>query len=267
MAKPFKVLCIGGSDSGGGAGIQADLKATAACGCYAMTVITAVTAQNTRGVQDIFPVPGQVIASQIDAVLSDIGADAVKTGMLLTRAAVDVVVKKVREYGLKNVVVDPVMMAKGGRIMMQNAARKAMMVKLLPCALAVTPNIPEAEAMADRKILSVADMKKAAMIIAETGVQHVVVKGGHLRGSRKSGCVDILFDGEQFFEFRADWIETKNTHGTGCTFASALAARLAEGEHIIQAVEEAKRIVAKAIACSLSLGEGHGPVNAIRTME
>lgn len=266
MSGPFTLLCIGGSDSGAGAGIQADLKAAAACGCYATTVITALTAQNTRGVRDIFPVPGKFIAAQIDAVLSDIGADAVKTGMLLTRAAVEVVVKKIREYSLKNVVVDPVMIAKGGRVMMQDAARRAVVEKLLPLSLVVTPNIPEAEVLSNVKIRTVADMKKAAAIIRKTGAKQVVVKGGHLPGRRKKGVADILFDGEQYFEFQADWIETKNTHGTGCTFASALAAGLAAGDPVARAVEEAKRIVTEAIAGSLSLGKGHGPVNAIRIM-
>lgn len=266
MSGPFTILCIGGSDSGAGAGIQADLKAVAACGCYATTVITALTAQNTRGVQNIFPVPGKFIALQIDAVLSDIGADAVKTGMLLTRAAVDVVVKKIREYDLKNVVVDPVMIAKGGRAMMQDAARRAVVENLLPLSLVVTPNIPEAEVLSHKKIRTVADMKKAAAIICETGVKQVVVKGGHLPGSRKNGGVDILFDGERYFEFQADWIETKNTHGTGCTFASALASRLAAGDPVARAVEEAKRIVTEAIAGSLSLGKGHGPVNSFGKM-
>ncbi len=266
MIKPFKVLCIGGSDSGGGAGIQADLKAVSASGCYATTVITALTAQNTRGVQEIFPLSGKFIAAQMDSVLSDIGADAVKTGMLLNKSAVDAVAQKMSEYRVKKVVVDPVMIAKGGRAMMQDAARKAVIQKLMPQALVVTPNIPEAEALTGLKIRSMADMKQAAAIILETGVKNVVIKGGHLPDGRKKGSVDILYDGKQYDEYRAGWIDTKNTHGTGCTFASALAAHLAQGKTMIQAVEQAKRVVTEAIANSLSVGNGHGPVNVFGKM-
>ena len=262
MTKPFIVLCAGGSDSGGGAGIQADVKAVTVCGCYATTVITALTAQNTRGIQDIFPVPGKFIAAQMDAVLSDIGADAVKTGMLLNKSAVEVVAEKVHEYRLKKVVVDPVMIAKGGHMMMQDAARKAVIQKLLPQAFFVTPNIPEAEALTGLKIRSVEDMKKAATVIGESGVKNVVIKGGHLPESRKKGSVDILYDGKQYYDFRADWIDTKNTHGTGCTFASVLAAHLARGFSVADAVSQAKRVVTKAIAGGLWVGKGHGPVHA-----
>ncbi len=266
MIKPLRVLCIGGSDSGGGAGIQADLKTVSACGCYATTVITALTSQNTRGVQDISPVSGRFIATQMDSVLSDIGADAVKTGMLLTGSAVDVVTEKILQYRAKKVVVDPVMIAKGGRAMMQDAARKALIQKLLPLAFVVTPNIPEAEALTGLKIRSMADMKQAAAIIIKTGVKNVVIKGGHLPDGRKKGSVDILYDGKQYYEYRADWIDTKNTHGTGCTFASALAASLAQDKTMIQAVEQAKRFVTEAIANSLSVGNGHGPVNVLGKM-
>jgi len=263
MTRPFKVLCIGGSDSGGGAGIQADLKAVSACGCYGLSVITALTAQNTRGVQDIFPVPPKFIAAQLDAVLSDIGADAVKTGMLLTPGAVNAVVRKIERYGLQHVVVDPVMIAKGGRTMMQEQARQALVKKLLPRAQIVTPNIPEAESLAQMKIRSVSAMKTAAAVIAGFGVKNVVIKGGHLPGSRKSGSIDILYDGKQYYEFSADWIETKNTHGTGCTYASALAAGLAQGLSLFQAAGSAKMMVTKAIEQSLCLGHGHGPVNVV----
>lgn len=261
MSGPFKVLCVGGADSGGGAGIQADLKAVSACGCYGMTVITALTAQNTRGVQDIFPVPPKFMAAQLDAVLSDIGADALKTGMMLTAGAVNVVAGKIEQYGQKNVVVDPVMTAKGGCAMMQAAAQRALVKRLLPLASVVTPNIPEAESLAHMKIRSVAAMKKAAEVIFNLGVKNVVIKGGHLPGGRKSGSIDILYDGKHYYEFSADWIETKNTHGTGCTYASVLASGLAQGKHIFQAVEQAKKMVTQAIRNSLSLGKGHGPVN------
>jgi hydroxymethylpyrimidine kinase/phosphomethylpyrimidine kinase len=261
MARPVNVLCIGGSDSGGGAGIQADLKAVSACGGYGATVITALTAQNTIGVQDIFPVPQRFITAQLDAVLRDIGADAVKTGMLLTPGAVLAVVRSVEQYRLHNVVVDPVMMAKGGRAMMQVKALQVLVKRLLPLTRVLTPNIPEAESLTQMNIRSVAAMKKAAVVIFDLGVKNVVIKGGHLPGSRKSGSTDILYDGKHYYEFSSDWIETKNTHGTGCTYASALAAGLAQGKNIFQAVEQAKRMVTQAIEQSLCLGHGHGPVN------
>lgn len=261
MNRLFKVLCIGGSDSGGGAGIQADLKAVSACGNYGLTVITALTAQNTRGVQDIYPVPPKFITAQLDAVLSDIGADALKTGMMLTAGAVHAVVSKIEQYRQKQVVVDPVMIAKGGRTMMQEAARQALIKKLLPLALVATPNIPEAEYLTHMKINSIPAMKKAATVILDLGVKNVVIKGGHLPGRKISGSIDILYDGKQYFEFSADWIETKNTHGTGCTYASALASGLAQGKNILQAVEQAKIMVRHSIENSLSLGKGHGPVN------
>ncbi|MEE9912411.1 MAG: bifunctional hydroxymethylpyrimidine kinase/phosphomethylpyrimidine kinase [Deltaproteobacteria bacterium] len=263
MKGPFKVLCVGGSDAGGGAGIQADLKAVHACGGYGTSVITALTAQNTLGVQDIFPVPPKFIAAQLDAVLSDIGADAVKTGMLMTAGAVHALVHRIEQYKLTNVVVDPVMIAKGGRAMMQEAAKQTIIKKLLPLTRLITPNIPEAESLANMKIRSVAAMKKAAVAIFDLGVKNVVIKGGHLPGRKSFGSTDILYDGKEFYEFSADWIETKNTHGTGCTYASALAAGLAQGKNIFQAVEQAKRMVTQAIEQSLCLGHGHGPVNII----
>lgn len=266
MNRPFKVLCIGGSDSGAGAGIQADLKAVSVCGCYGLTVITALTAQNTRGVQDIFPVPPKFIAAQLDSVLADIGADALKTGMMLTAGAVNAVAHKIEQYRLKNVVVDPVMIAKGGCTMMQEEARLALVKKLLPLTFVITPNIPEAESLAQMKITSISSMKKAAAVILDLGVKNVVIKGGHLPDRRTSGSMDILYDGIQYYEFSADWIKTKNTHGTGCTYASVLASGLAQGKNILLAAEQAKRIVTEAIANSLSMGKGHGPVNVFGKM-
>jgi hydroxymethylpyrimidine/phosphomethylpyrimidine kinase len=263
LIKPPKVLCIGGSDSSGGAGIQADLKAVSACGCYGLSVITAVTVQNTLGVHDIHPVPQKIISAQLDAVLSDMGANAVKTGMLLTPGSVESVVKKIKEYGLKNVVVDPVMMAKGGHFLMQDKALEMLVKRLLPLAFVVTPNIPEAEAMCRLKIKSVAGMKKAAAFIRELGAKNVVIKGGHLPAGQRSGALDILYDGNQCYAYKAPWIETKNTHGTGCTYAAALACGLAQGMNIFNAVKLAKAAVTKAIENSLTLGYGHGPVNVI----
>jgi hydroxymethylpyrimidine/phosphomethylpyrimidine kinase len=260
--KPVKVLCIGGSDSSGGAGIQADLKAVSACGCYGMSVITAITAQNTLGVQDIYPVSSKFVAKQLESVLSDIGADAIKTGMLLTAGVVQIVVKKIKEYNIGKVVVDPVMMAKGGRSLMQGKTHEVLVKKLLPLAFVVTPNIPEAERLTRLKIKSVDAMKKAAAFIHNLGAKHVLVKGGHLPGAKQSSAVDILYDGDKYYEFSAPWIDSYDTHGTGCTYASGLAAEIARGENVIAAVEKAKKLVTDAIKNSNKIGAGHGPVNA-----
>ncbi|MGD0022122.1 MAG: bifunctional hydroxymethylpyrimidine kinase/phosphomethylpyrimidine kinase [Smithellaceae bacterium] len=261
--KQAVVLCIGGSDSSGGAGIQADLKAVSACGCYGMSVVTAITAQNTLGVQDIYPVSPKFVAQQLEAVLSDIGADAVKTGMLLTAGVVQIVAKKIKEYNISKVVIDPVMMAKGGRSLMQDKALEAIVKKLLPLAFVVTPNIPEAERLTRSKIKSVDEIKRAAVLIHKLGAKNVLIKGGHLPGAKQSGAVDILYDGDKYYEFSAPWIDTRNTHGTGCTFASALAAEIASGKNVVAATGKAKKLVTGAIKNSLKIGAGHGPVNAL----
>ena len=262
--KPVRILCIGGSDSSGGAGIQADLKAVSACGCYGMSVITAVTVQNTCGVKSIHPVPQKIILAQLDCVLSDIGADAVKTGMLLTVGVIEAVVKKVKEYCLEKLIVDPVMIAKGGHSLMRDSAKVALITKLLPLAFVATPNIPEAEVIAQCKIEGIAGMKKAAALIHGLGVKNVVIKGGHLRAAKKTGAVDILYDdGNNYYEYCSPWIATRDTHGTGCTYASSLAAALACEGNIVDAVAQAKIMVTKAIENSLRLGKGHGPVNVM----
>jgi hydroxymethylpyrimidine/phosphomethylpyrimidine kinase len=201
LIKPVKILCVGGSDSSGGAGIQADLKAVSACGCYGMSVITSVTVQNTKGVHSIHAIPAKIILAQLDSVLSDIGADAVKTGMLLTAGAVESVVKKVKEYRLEKLIVDPVMIAKGGHSLMQEKAKEALIKKLLPLAFVMTPNIPEAELLAQCKIKGIDGMKKAAALIQRLGVKNVVIKGGHLRNAKKTGAVDILYDGNKYYEY------------------------------------------------------------------
>jgi hydroxymethylpyrimidine/phosphomethylpyrimidine kinase len=264
--KPYKVLCIGGSDSSGGAGIQADLKAASACGCWGMSVITAVTAQNTLGVQDVFAVPAEFVEKQIDSVLSDIGADAIKTGMLLNADIVSAVAGMIKKYNIKKLVVDPVMVAKGGRNLMLAKARQALIKKMLPLALVVTPNIPEAEELAQMEINTIADVKKAAKIIYETGVQNVLIKGGHLKNGKNKSVVDILFDGKNYLEFSAPWIDSSDTHGTGCTFASALACGLASGKDVTSAVGVAKELVTRAIKNSVTLGAGHGSVNILKSL-
>jgi hydroxymethylpyrimidine kinase/phosphomethylpyrimidine kinase len=259
--EPVKVLCIGGSDSSGGAGIQADLKAVSVCGCYGLSVITAVTAQNTQGVQFIHPVPQKFILAQLDSVLSDIGVDAVKTGMLLTVGAVESVSMKIKEYHLEKLVIDPVMIAKGGQSLMQDRATDVLVKKLLTQAFVLTPNIPEAEILAQCKIKTVAAMKKAAVIIHKLGAKNVLIKGGHLPGSKRIEALDILFDGDHYYEFSSPWIDSHDTHGTGCTYASVLASALAQNKNIVDAAWQAKNMVTAAIKNALSLGKGYGSVN------
>ena len=252
-----RVLTIAGSDSGGGAGIQADLKAITLLGGYGMSVLTALTAQNTIGVQAIHEVPARFVATQIDSVLSDIGADAIKTGMLANAEIVEVVAKKIREYGAKKVVVDPVMVAKSGDSLLRKDAQDALTKKLIPLSMVVTPNLPEASVLAGFKVNTIEEMRKAARRIYELGAKNVVVKGGHLKGMAS----DILYDGKRYVEIEGRRIETKNTHGTGCTFASAIATLLAKGETVSEAVRKAKTFITMAIQSGLPLGKGAGPTN------
>jgi hydroxymethylpyrimidine/phosphomethylpyrimidine kinase len=262
-----RILTIAGSDSGGGAGIQADLKAITLLGGYGMSVITALTAQNTIGVQAIHEVPARFVEIQIDSVLSDIGVDAIKTGMLVNQEVIEVVSRKIREYRVKKVVVDPVMLSKSGASLLQMDAQEALIKKLVPLAWVVTPNIPEASVLTGFKINSIEGMKRAARRIYELGAKHVVVKGGHLKGT----AIDILYDGGKHEEIRGPRFETKNTHGTGCTFASAIATLLARGDAVYEAVKQAKTFITMAIQSGLSLGKGTGPTNpsayVLREME
>jgi hydroxymethylpyrimidine/phosphomethylpyrimidine kinase len=252
-----RVLTIAGSDSGGGAGIQADLKAITLLGGYGMSVLTALTAQNTVGVQAIHEVPARFVETQIDSVLSDIGADAIKTGMLANADIVEVVARKIRQYGLRTVVVDPVMVAKGGDSLLREDAQEALVQRLLPLSMVVTPNLPEASVLAGFKVNSLETMKKAAWRIHQLGAKHVVVKGGHLKGM----AVDLVYDGKRYLAMEGKRLERSNTHGTGCTFASAIATLLARGEAVPDAVRTAKTFVAMAIQSGLSLGKGVGPTN------
>jgi hydroxymethylpyrimidine/phosphomethylpyrimidine kinase len=258
--KPVKVLCIGGSDSSGGAGTQADLKAVSACGCWGLSVITAVTAQNTYGVSGIYPVSPEFVGKQLDVVLNDIGADAIKTGMLHTSEIVQTVAKKIKKYKLTKVVVDPVMIAKGGKNLLQNKARAALVKELLPLAFAITPNIHEAEILSKMKIMSIDDMKKAAVKICGLGVKNVLIKGGHLTGSKSKDVTDILYNGS-YYEFSSKRIKLRNIHGTGCTYASALAAGIANGENIVEAALQAKIMIVAAIKSAENPGKGFGAVN------
>ncbi len=252
-----KILTIAGSDSCGGAGIQADLKTIAALGGYGMSVITAITAQNTTGVQGIHQIPVSFIEKQFDSVASDMGIDAIKTGMLAGPDIVSAVAKKIRKYGIRKVVVDPVMAAKGGSRLLAAASEETLKKHLLPLALVVTPNIPEAERLSGLKIGSKKAMERAARIIRETGARNVLVKGGH----RKGQALDILFDGEKIYEFSSPRINTGDTHGTGCTLASAIAVYLACGAPVRDAVAGAKEYVNLAIRNSLRIGRGHGPLD------
>ena len=257
-----KALTIAGSDSGGGAGIQADLKTFAALGVYGTSVITSVTAQNTLGVTGAHDLPPDFVAQQLDAVLSDIGTDAAKTGMLSNTGIIAAVAQKVGEYNLKKLVVDPVMVAKGGDHLLAPEANEALKKKLLPLALVVTPNIHEAEVLTGIAISGLPDMEKAARILYGFGTPYVVVKGGHL----KDTATDVLFDGSEFHHFPGERFLTKNTHGTGCTFAAAIAAHLAAGRSVLEAVQGAKEFINTAIAFALDIGGGHGPTHHLASL-
>ncbi len=257
--KVQRALTIAGSDSGGGAGIQADLKTFTAFRVFGMSVITSVTAQNTESVLGISDLPGDFVRLQIDAVLGDIGADAVKTGMLSNKEIVSAVSEKIKEYGVKNLVVDPVMISKGGAALLDPEAREAVVKELFGLALIVTPNIPEAEEITGLGIKTLSDMKRAAEEIKTAGPEYVLVKGGHLEAL--PDAVDVFFDGESHYELKAPRIDTRNTHGTGCTYSAAVCAALSQGFSPLDAVKEAKDYVTYAIMRSFELGKGHGPLN------
>ncbi len=260
MTSPRRVpraMTIAGSDSGGGAGVQADLKTFAALGVYGTSVLTAITAQNTVAVIAVHEVPTDIIAAQIAAVMDDIGADAVKTGMLSSRAIVELVAAELKRRRVRQLVVDPVMVSKSGDSLLRQEAVEALRSRLVPLAAVVTPNIPEAEVLTGLKIASDADVRRAAERIIGLGARAVVVKGGH----REGPATDLFYDGARFQEFGAERILTTNTHGTGCTFASAVAAGLARGMSVLEAVALAKVYVTEAIRHSFPIGQGHGPLN------
>jgi len=252
-----RVLTIAGSDSGGGAGIQADLKTISLLGGYGMSVVTALTAQNTVGVRDIHEVPLSFIEEQFDAVMEDIGVDAAKTGMLSNRGVVELVARKVKQYDIRSLVVDPVMVAKSGDTLLSDDARGAVATELLPLSLVVTPNLSEAAILSGKEVRTEEDMKEAALAIHEMGARNVLVKGGHLKGRP----VDLLYDGDSFREFVAERIQTRNTHGTGCTFSSAITTLIAQGLAVPEAVGKAKEFLTDAIRYGIDLGRGHGPTN------
>lgn len=252
-----KVLTIAGSDSGGGSGIQADLKTILSLGGYGMSVVTAVTAQNTLGIQGMVPIAPEFVALQLESTLGDIGADCVKTGMLVNAEVVSVVAEKIAKYQIEKVVVDPVLASEWGSVLLDLEGRKAVVKELFPVAYLLTPNIPEAEILTGKTITTVSDMKKAAKRLQKMGPKYVLVKGGHL----KEIPVDVLHDGSQHYEFSTQRVRTRHTHGTGCTLASAIATRLAQGISLMECIDQAKRYLYRALRFSLSLGGGIGPTN------
>ncbi|MHA2281596.1 MAG: bifunctional hydroxymethylpyrimidine kinase/phosphomethylpyrimidine kinase [Promethearchaeota archaeon] len=259
-----KVLTIAGSDSGGGAGIQADLKTFSARGVYGMSVITALTAQNTMGVQRVYEIDPSFVGEQIDSVMSDIGADAWKTGMLFNTEIIRIIADRARKYNVELLVIDPVMIAKSGDPLLKPEANEALITELVPLAYVITPNHHEAQALTGINIENLTDTREAAKKIHNQGAQNVVIKGGHLPYIQNA--VDLLYDGSNFIEFHAPRINTKNTHGTGCTFASAIAAELAKGNDVKSAVHITKAFLTAAIqkADSLKIGKGHGPTNHLQ---
>ena len=255
--KAVRVLTVAGSDSSGGAGIQADLKTITVLGGFGMSVITALTAQNSLGVAGIFEVSPAFVEKQFDAVMSDMGADAAKTGMVANTAILRVVAENIRKYSIDKLVVDPVMVAKGGALLIRGDFRETLVRELIPLALIVTPNIPEAEVLAEMNIASVDDMKRAAGIIHEFGARNVLIKGGHLRGD----AVDVLYTGSHFHEFSSERIGQEGVHGTGCTFSAAIATGLARGKNTIDAVEGAKRYITDVIRHACRIGKGHSLID------
>jgi len=252
-----RVLTIAGSDSGGGAGIQADLKTITALGGFGMSAVTALTAQNTIGVRGIYAVSAEFDAAQIDAVAEDIGVDAAKTGMLAGRAIVEVVADRMKRHAVRPLVVDPVMAAKGGDALLEADARPALRDVLLPLATVVTPNLLEAEELTGFQVRGRDAMPEAARRVHDLGPEWVLVKGGHLAGDP----VDVLFDGSDVYEVRRPRVRTTSTHGTGCSYASAIATGLAYGMPVREAVEWARDALQAALASALALGHGAGPLD------
>ena len=256
--KVARALTIAGSDSGGGAGIQADLKTFLMHGVHGMSALTALTAQNTIGVQGVSEVPVDFVRQQIASVATDIGVDAAKTGMLASAPIIEAVAEAIAEHGIPNVVCDPVFVSKHGDPLLAESAVEALRTRLLPLATVITPNVPEAEGLLGRAISSAEPDEDAARDLVRLGPQWVLLKGGHLRSG---DAVDLLTDGTQVVRLEAERNPTKHTHGTGCTLSAALCANLAKGLDVPDAAREAKRFVTRAIDRHLSIGHGIGPVN------
>lgn len=263
MSKTYhRVLTIAGSDSGGGAGIQADLKAISANGCFGASVITALTAQNTVGVTAIHPVPVDFVAAQMDAVLSDIGADAVKIGMLFSPELIRTVAAGLKRHDVRTVVLDPVMVAQSGDKLLQDEAIDALKTELIPLATLITPNLPEASVLLGREIATNEDARQAVTDLAAFGCSNVLVKGGHLESGDSDDTL-YLVDEQRLITLRGTRIPTRNNHGTGCTLSSAIAAGLAKGQNVETAVRSAKDYISGAIQAGAEyvIGNGHGPVH------
>ena len=257
-----KVLTIAGSDSGGGAGIQADIKAISAMGCFATSAITAITAQNTLGVDAVHPVPLDILAAQIDAVLSDIGTDAIKIGMLHSAEVVSLVANKIEQYGITNVVLDPVMVSTSGHRLIEIEAIEVLKQRLIPLARVITPNLPEAEILSGCTITAQQDFPQIATLLSHNNTTSVLLKAGHLNGDTLTDYFYNAEDGSMTL-LPSRRVDTRNTHGTGCTLSSALAAALARGESLTEAAISAKRYIEQAIitGAKYDIGHGHGPVN------
>ncbi|OMD67302.1 bifunctional hydroxymethylpyrimidine kinase/phosphomethylpyrimidine kinase [Paenibacillus odorifer] len=254
-----KALTIAGSDSGGGAGIQADLKTFQELSVYGMSVLTAVTAQNTLGVQGVYPVTLEAINQQLDSIGLDLQPDAVKTGMLFNSDIIRIVADKIKYYGWSNLVIDPVMVAKGGSTLLLQEAVQSLISHLLPLALVTTPNIPEAEMITKMTISTIEERKKAAKIIHGMGSKYVVLKGGH--DTSTTAVTDLLYDGQEYTLLESSRIQTRHTHGTGCTYSAAVTAELAKGKSVAEAIQTAKAFIQAAIEDELGIGAGHGPTN------
>ena len=258
MSKLFNVLTIAGSDSSGGAGIQADIKAFSANGVYGMSIITAITAQNTQGVFEIMDVTPEIIEKQIEVIFNDIEVGAIKIGMVSKIESIEAISNALgRVEKLPQIVLDPVMISKSGFKLLSDDAKNTLIEKLIPIATLITPNLPEAEELLGREILTIEDMKKAACDLKKLGAKNVLIKGGHLEGE----ATDILYDGENFTLFDEERIDTKHTHGTGCTLSSAITANLSKGMNIVDSVRFGKEYITGAIKNGFELGKGVGPTH------
>jgi hydroxymethylpyrimidine/phosphomethylpyrimidine kinase len=254
-----KALTIAGSDSGGGAGIQADIKTFQECHVYGMSAITAVTAQNTKGVQGVYPLSTSVVLEQLISINEDLPPQAVKTGMLVNDEIIASVADFASSSRWEKLIVDPVMIAKGGASLLGEKSIETLIHHLIPIAYVITPNIPEAEALTGREILDVDDCRRAAEELYKMGAKHVVIKGGHQPDPLYA--TDTLYDGKRFYEFTSPRVSTPHTHGTGCTFSAVITAELAKGKSVYDSVQTAKKFITAAISHSLGIGSGHGPTN------
>ncbi len=253
-----KAMTIAGSDSGAGAGVQADLKTFAAHGVYGTSVLTAITAQNTLGVQGIVELPVSIIEGQFNSIMNDINTDVIKIGMLSSVEIIECVDHCLSDFPDQKLVLDPVMVAKGGDTLLQNEAINSLIGLLIPRSFVITPNAPEASQLTNIDVIDIDSAKKAALKLYDMGASNVVVKGGHLNQDNSS---DVFFDGNDFYVFSIKRVETLNTHGTGCTFASAIASGIAHQKSLYESVNDAKNYVFNAISNNFQIGNGHGPLS------